>query len=182
MEVQVEEVKVVAGMANGIVAEGRTLRLQWAPAGSVERFRTQHPTIVQLTRYAIIGGVGTALNAVFFLVLRNWFDAVPANIVGLLVSTALTTELNRRFTFSGAPQHRWRASLQDVGTVVFYAFYSSLVLLVLQAIVPGVTQWQEALAALRLPLRETLEELFAVLLAGLLDRAANPAGQRANTQ
>jgi putative flippase GtrA len=144
--VQVEEAKVVAGMANGIVADGRTLHLPRPPAGAVERFRIEHPTIVQLTRYAIVGGVGTALNAVFFLVLRNWFDAVPANIIGLLVSTAVTTELNRRFTFSGAAQHRWRASLQDVGTVVFYAFYSSLVLVALQAIVPGVTQWQEALA------------------------------------
>jgi AcrR family transcriptional regulator len=39
-----------------------------------------------------------------------------------------------------------------------------------------------ALAALRLPLRETLQELFAVLLAGLLARTANPVAQRANTQ
>lgn len=106
----------------------------------------RQPALVQLARFALVGGAGTAFNAGLFLLLRNWFDAVPANLVALLVSTALTTELHRRFTFGGATGHRWRAGVQDVGTVVFYACYSSLVLLAVQALVPGVTQWGEALA------------------------------------
>lgn len=136
-------------MSSGVVPRRRALPDPWPPAAiqdRVQRLRRRHPTIVKLTRYAIVGGAGTALNALFFLVLRNWFDAIPANIVALLVSTALTTEMNRRFTFDGAETHCWRASVQDVGTVVFYAFYSSAVLLVLQSVVPGATQWQEAVA------------------------------------
>lgn len=102
-------------------------------------FRLEHPLVVQVLRYAIVGGAGTAANAAIFLLLRTWFDAVPANLVALVLSTALSTELNRRFTFGGVESHHWRNAVQNTGTVVFYAFYSSAVLLALGLLVdsPG---------------------------------------------
>ncbi|ODU03171.1 MAG: hypothetical protein ABS81_15125 [Pseudonocardia sp. SCN 72-86] len=139
-------------MANGVIEQGgRGLRLHLpTPAPALTRrlewLRLRHPTFVQLARFAIVGGAGTALNALIYLALRTWMSPVPANVVALLLSTGLTTELNRRFTFDGATAHRFRASVQDVVTVVFYAFYSSGVLLLLDWLVPSATEWEEALA------------------------------------
>jgi putative flippase GtrA len=103
------------------------------------RFRRAHPLLVQGIRYAALGATGTAANAVVFLVLRSWLDPLPANLVALVLSTALSTELNRRFTFDGANAHPWRNTVQTGGTVLFYAFYSSGVLLLLGDLVdsPG---------------------------------------------
>lgn len=106
-----------------------------ATAGSrgsaLPRFRIEHPLLVQIVRYAVLGAAGTGTNALIFLVLRTWLDSVPANLIALVLSTALSTELNRRFTFGGAEVHRWRSTVQNGGTVLFYAFYSSAVLLLL---------------------------------------------------
>jgi putative flippase GtrA len=102
--------------------------------------------LVQLVRYAVIGGLGTLVNALVFLLLRTWMDTVPANLVALVVSTAVSTEANRRFTFGGAAVHRWRANVQNGGTVLFYAFYSSTVLLLLGLVVDSPTPVQETIA------------------------------------
>jgi putative flippase GtrA len=113
------------------------------------RLRLRHPVLVQLARYAVIGGLGTAVNAAIFLVLRTWWDTVPANLVALVLSTAVSTEANRRFTFDGALEHRWRTYVQNGGTVAFYAFYSSTVLLLLDMVLddPTAVQQSAALAA-----------------------------------
>ena len=105
-----------------------------------------HPTMGQLARYALVGGAGTSLTVVLFLVARPWLDAVPANIVAIIVSTVATTEANRRFTFCAEGGHRWRTLLQNVGTVVFYAFYSSAVLMLLSAVVSKPTELMESAA------------------------------------
>jgi len=99
------------------------------------RFRLEHPLLVQAVRYTLLGAAGTAANALFFLVLRSWLVAVPANLIALVLSTALSTELNRRFTFGGAQPNHWRNTVQNGGTVLFYAFYSSGVLLLLDELV-----------------------------------------------
>jgi putative flippase GtrA len=100
------------------------------------RLRPRRPLLLQVARYVMVGGLGTAVNAAIFLLLRtSGLDAVPANLVALLVSTAVSTEANRRFTFGGTAVHRWRARVQFGGTVLFYAFYSSAVLLVLGLVV-----------------------------------------------
>lgn len=99
-------------------------------------FRERHPLAVQLGRYAVASAVATAVNALVYLGLRTgWDDPLGANLVALLVSTLVSTEINRRFTFEGAPVHRWRARVQVAGTVAFYAVYSSAVLLALGALV-----------------------------------------------
>ena len=115
-----------------------------------------HPLLVQLIRYAVVGGLGTLVNAAVFLLLRTWLDAVPANLVAIVVSTAVSTEANRRFTFGGAVVHRWRANVQNGGTVLFYAFYSSAVLLLLGLVVDSPT-----------PVEETLVVAVASVLGGL---------------
>ena len=110
------------------------------------RFRLQHPLVVQVVRFTALGAAGTAANAAFFLVLRSWLDSVPANLVALVLSTALSTELNRRFTFGGAVAHSWRNAVQNGGTVLFYAFYSSAVLLILGELVDSPSPWLESIA------------------------------------
>lgn len=139
-------------MANGSVEQGRRgLRLHPptpSPAAlrRLDGLRERHPELRRLVRFAVVGATGTGLNALFYLAMRTWLPPVPANIVALLVSTALTTEMNRRFTFDGVVAPRWRASVQDVCTVVFYAFYSSGVLLLLDWVDPAAAAWEEAAA------------------------------------
>jgi putative flippase GtrA len=105
-----------------------------------------HPTLVQLGRYALVGGVGTGLNVLLFLLARTWLSAVPANVVAIVLSTLVTTEANRRFTFHAGQGHRWRTILQNLGTMVFYAFYGSAVLLLLNAVVDAPTALMESAA------------------------------------
>ncbi|GAA4557947.1 GtrA family protein [Pseudonocardia xishanensis] len=110
--------------------------------GGRERF----PLIAQLARYTVVGGFGTAVNAVLYLLGRLVLGPIPANLVALLLSTAISTEVNRRFTFAGAPAHRWRVYLQDLGTVVFYAGYSTAVLLLVDEWITDATALQETAA------------------------------------
>jgi putative flippase GtrA len=100
----------------------------------------------QLARYAVVGALGTAASTLFYLVFRIWWDAVPANLAALVLSTVLSTEANRRFTFGGAQVDRVREYVQNAGTVAFYAVYSSVVLLLLEQVVTDPTALQESLA------------------------------------
>ena len=109
--------------------------------------RLRHPLFLQVARYVMVGGLGTGVNAVVFLFVRNaGLDSVPANLVALLVSTAVSTEANRRFTFGGTAVHPWRARVQVGGTVLFYAFYSSAVLLLLGLVLDAPTPVEETIA------------------------------------
>jgi putative flippase GtrA len=113
------------------------------PAGWRDRMRL-HPTLGQLSRYAIVGGAGTGLTVGLFVLARPWLDAVPANLVAIVLSTLVTSEANRRFTFGAKSGHRWRTVLQNVGTVAFYAFYGSAVLMLLGAVVQRPTELMES--------------------------------------
>lgn len=117
------------------------------PAGRGPSLQEQHhPLLLQLARYAVIGGLGTLVNAVIFLLLRTWWDTIPANLVALVLSTVVSTEANRRFTFGGAQVHWLRFHVQSGGTVVFYAFYSSTVLMLLAATIDSPTAWEQTVA------------------------------------
>lgn len=118
--------------------------LDVAPAHAVPTFRERHPLLGQLARYAVAGGVGTLVNALVFLSLRTWWDLLPANLAALVLSTLVSTEVNRRFTFSGEHGHRWRAHVQTAATVAFYAVYSSAILLALHAAVANPTPLLES--------------------------------------
>ncbi|MDN5932897.1 MAG: GtrA family protein [Pseudonocardia sp.] len=106
--------------------------------------RERHPLVAQLARYVVAGGVGTLVNALVYLLLRTWWDLLPANLVALVLSTLVSTEVNRRFTFSGEEGQPWRAHVQTVGMVAFYAVYSTAVLLALTAIVDRPTPLLES--------------------------------------
>lgn len=100
----------------------------------------------QLARYGVLGVLGTAVSALLYLVFRTWWDAVPANLAALVLSTVASTEANRRFTFPGMAADRRREYVQNAGTVGFYAVYSTLVLLVLATVVDDPTSLQESVA------------------------------------
>jgi putative flippase GtrA len=102
-----------------------------------------HPAAAQLVRYALVGGAGTVLNVLLFLLARLWLDAVPANLVAIVLTTLGTTEANRRFTFH-AERHALRTLLQNVCTVAFYAFYGAAVLMLLDAVVARPTHLMES--------------------------------------
>ena len=115
---------------------GATVALMAPVVGLPTPRRPQlRPALLQLGRYALVGGVGTGLNVVLFLVARTWLSAVPANVVAIVLCTLVTTEANRRFTFHTGHGRRWRTILQNVGTMAFYAFYGSAVLMLLGAVV-----------------------------------------------
>jgi len=77
---------------------------------------------------------------------RVWWGAVPANLAALALSTVLSTEVNRRFTFGRAAADRTRELVQNALTVAFYAVYGSAVLLALDGIVDDPTALQETVA------------------------------------
>ncbi|QJY44669.1 GtrA family protein [Pseudonocardia broussonetiae] len=106
--------------------------------------RERHPVAAQIARYVVAGGVGTLVNALVYLTLRTSMELLPANLAALVVSTLVSTEVNRRFTFSGEEVHPWRAHVQTVGMVAFYAVYSSLVLLALHTAVDSPTPLLES--------------------------------------
>jgi putative flippase GtrA len=98
----------------------------------------------QLLRYTVVGCLGTVVSAVLYLVLRTWWDAVPANLAAIALSTVASTEGNRRFTFHGAVTDHARAYVQNAGSVLFYAGYSSVVLVVLDQVMTDPTALQES--------------------------------------
>jgi putative flippase GtrA len=106
--------------------------------------RVDAAVVRQLVRYGVVGVLGTAVSALLYLLFRVWWDAVPANLAALVLSTVASTEANRRFTFRGVPTDRVREYLQNAGTVAFYAVYSSAVLLLLDALVDDPTALQES--------------------------------------
>ena len=106
--------------------------------------RVDAAVVRQLVRYGVVGVLGTAVSAVLYLLFRVWWDAVPANLVALVLSTVASTEANRRFTFRGVLTDRVREYLQNAATVAFYAVYSSAVLLLLDALVDDPTALHES--------------------------------------
>ena len=73
--------------------------------------RVDGAVVRQLVRYGVVGVLGTAVSALLYLLFRVCWDAVPANLVALVLSTVASTEANRRFTFRGVPTDRVREYL-----------------------------------------------------------------------
>lgn len=126
----------LAQMVVGSVATcGSPVGAAHAVAARATRLVERRPVLGQAARYLVVGGGSTLLNGLIFLLLRNWWEAVPANLVALVLSTAVSTEMHRRVTFGGAEVRPLRAQVQNGGTVAFYAFYSSSVLLTVGVLV-----------------------------------------------
>jgi putative flippase GtrA len=106
--------------------------------------RPARTLVHQLRRFAVVGCLGTVVSSLLFLVFRTWWAAIPANLAALALSTVVSTEVNRRFTFDGAPAHLAREYVQNAGSVLFYAVYSSAVLVLLAQVVDDPTALQES--------------------------------------
>ena len=117
------------------VSTGRVVRLDRADNGLWH----------QVLRFAVVGFLGTATSALLYLLFRTGWDAVPANLAAVVLSTVLSTEVNRRFTFHGAAADHTREYVQNAGSALFYAVYSSTVLVVLGRLVDDPTALQESL-------------------------------------
>ncbi|MCU0297279.1 MAG: bifunctional glycosyltransferase family 2/GtrA family protein [Candidatus Nanopelagicales bacterium] len=61
----------------------------------------------QALRFILVGIASTALYALLYLVARNTFDPVAANIVALLLATAANNAANRSFTFGISGRQGW---------------------------------------------------------------------------
>jgi putative flippase GtrA len=117
------------------------------PTGRVVRLdRAGNPLGHQVLRFAVVGLLGTATSALLYLLFRTWWEAVPANLAAVALSTVLSTEVNRRFTFHGAAADHTREYVQNAGSALFYAVYSSAVLVVLGRLVDDPTVVQESVA------------------------------------
>lgn len=97
-----------------------------------------------------------------------------ANFVALVLSTLLSTEINRRFTFQAGPStHRWRRYVQNGATVVFYAFYSSAVLIALALVAKDPRPWLQSLTVAMASVLGGLTR-FLVLRYWVFNDAPNP--------
>lgn len=141
------------------------------------RVSARYPVLSQLARYVVVGGAATGLNAALFLLLRQGLETFTANLVALTLTTAVSTEANRRFAFGGARAHRLREWVQDIGTVTFYAGYTSVVLVSLHGLLPGATPAQEATAVAVASVAGGLLR-FTVLRLWVFETRRGPHGPR----
>jgi len=74
---------------SALAAFGFTAPVVAVPESWRLRLRQAHPFATQAARYTIVGALGTAANAVIFLALRTWWEALAANLAALVLSTLL---------------------------------------------------------------------------------------------
>lgn len=93
--------------------------------------------LAQLVRFATVGAISSAAYALVFLAGAAGGDLL-ANLLGVLVSTALANELHRRLTFHAGHQVSWQAAQYRGGSLaVVGVVATSLGLLVLDQIAPS---------------------------------------------
>jgi putative flippase GtrA len=149
-----------------------------AVAAGPRRVPQRHPLLVQLGRFALVGCVIATLNTAIFLVARIWWETLPANLVAVILSAAASTELNRRFTFSGAAVRGWRLHVQTGLAALYYAFSSSIVLLVLDVLTTSTTPTQESVAVAVSGVLAALGR-FTLIRNWVLNTRRNAAADRA---
>jgi len=66
----------------------------------------QDDAAAQLARFAVVGGISSALYALVFLALAD-LGSQPANLAGAIASTLLANELHRRLTFHAGERVSW---------------------------------------------------------------------------
>ncbi|WP_245692188.1 GtrA family protein [Geodermatophilus telluris] len=65
--------------------------------------------MAQFARFVLVGGAATVVHAGLLLVLAP-LGHQPANVAGVVVSTALANELHRRLTFRAGDRAGWAAA------------------------------------------------------------------------
>jgi len=108
-----------------------------ADAGkSLRRWLTGEGIVAQLSRFAVVGLMSSALYAAAFLTFGS-LGSLAANVIGMGTSTLLANELHRRLTFHASAAVGWlRAQLQGGWLAVVGLVATSVALLALQAAVP----------------------------------------------
>lgn len=105
-------------------------------AANMRRRLTGEGTFAQLTRFAVVGLMSSALYAVAFLTFGS-LGSLAANLIGMVTSTLLANELHRRLTFHASAAVGWlRAQLQGGGLAVVGLVATSFALLALEAAAP----------------------------------------------
>lgn len=105
-------------------------------AQTVRQRFTGDGRFAQLTRFAVVGLMSSALYAVAFLTFGS-LGNLAANLIGMVASTLLANELHRRLTFHASAAVGWvRAQLQGGGLAVVGLVATSLALLALQTAAP----------------------------------------------
>ena len=108
-----------------LAAAGRT-RLRQDDAGA------------QFARFAIVGGLSSAVYALLFIALAGVGDQ-PANLVGAIASTLLANELHRRLTFHAGQRVTWfTAQWEGGGLAVVGLLLTSLALAGVHALIGDV--------------------------------------------
>lgn len=65
--------------------------------------RNRKPMLYEAARFALVGGLVTALHYGLYLLFIRWTSATPAYAVGYLVSFVANFYATARFTFRSAP-------------------------------------------------------------------------------
>jgi len=94
-------------------AHEATERARRAAAALATRLRGDDAA-AQLTRFAVVGVVSSALYALLFVAFERWGDQ-PANLAGAIGSTLLANELHRRLTFHAGERVSWFAAQWEGG-------------------------------------------------------------------
>jgi putative flippase GtrA len=105
--------------------------------------RQENPLFSQLLSFGVIGTLSLAVHLGLYLVLREWFPLLAANLGALVIATLFNTEANRRFTFAARHEPTGRVHVQ--GLVVFALYYAltSGALLLLHGLVPDASRGLE---------------------------------------
>lgn len=115
----------------------------------------------QVLRFIVVGLASTALYALLYLLFRQMLEPVAANVTALLLSTAVNTAANRRFTFGIAGHDGWvRHQVKGYAVLVLALAITTAT----AALLPATTSRTVELAAL------TAANLFATLVRFVLFR------------
>jgi putative flippase GtrA len=126
-----------------VPAVGHARSWQIAVCGTRKRLHSGS-TAAQFTRFVAVGVASSLVYFGVFLPLRE-FGTQPANVVAMVVSSALANELHRRVTFQAGGRIGWlTAQWEGGGLAVAGLVATSLALAVLDGVV-GSAWWAQLL-------------------------------------
>lgn len=133
----------------------------------------------QLTWYIGIGVVCTAIQAMLYVTLREWWSPQPANVAALLVTTLANTEAHRWITFAGSGKPQLRVHLQAAVPLLVSYLSTSLALTAVHALDAGPSRLLEASALVAVTALGGLAR-FVVLRSWVFrrSRGGRPAASR----
>ena len=129
-------------MSGAAIGEGAGL-----VAPSRDRSRLA-PITRQAGFFTGIGLASSVANAALYLLLRQWWNAETATVVAVTVTTLISTEANRRMTFSEAQTSRAGLVVQNLVVILFYCTYNTATLWVLHQVATAPSARVESLALL----------------------------------